>query len=563
MTGPSANTVSGKAGALTSQPARNSSANHVLAGWTTAADHFQAVVTNNFLAQLAIVFLGYFIAGKLGQATTNVRSGNLGPVWPAFGIALAGILAYGPRAWPAVFASAFVVAFQSPVSALTAAGQAAGATIASVTGAVLLRRVPQFDPALSRLRDALALILIGAFGAATISASIGVLSLSAMRFEAYSGFVSAWLIYWLGDATGVLLVTPLCFTLPALRANRSRQRMVELTVLLSLLAAACFLIFGDLPLVPVRLHVLAFAVVPFVMWAAIRFGVGGASLSVFVVATIATLLTAFGHGPFSTHTPFINAALLDVLFTVLAITGLSLAAVIVERERSDTERERLAQTEAAHSRVSGRLIEAQEQERSRIARELHDDIGQRLALLTLNLTGLAQSELGSSALQRRTTEIKEQASQLAADIQSMSHHLHSPRLALLGIAATMQRFCEEFAGQYRVTVDFESRAVPDGVTADVALCLYRILQEGLRNAAKHSGVQRFEVRLWGTPVAIHLTVKDTGQGFDRAAAARGAGIGLLSMEERIKLVAGELSIESEPERGTTIHARVPFSPSES
>ena len=324
-----------------------SSISHAGARSAAIVKRCRAVLANKLVIQVATVFLAYLVAGKLGQATTNIRSGNLGPVWPASGIALAAVLAYGYRIWPGIAASAFLVAFQSPVFLLTAAGQAAGATLAAVSGTFLLRRVANFDPALPRLRDALALIVLGAFASATVSASIGVSSLFATQLQAYAGLPSAWLIYWLGDATGVLLVTPLVFTLPTLLEIRSRGRTVELAVLLTLLTAACFLVFGDLPLFPIRLHVLAFAVLPFVMWAAIDFGIGGASLSVFLIATAATLLTAMGSGPFSAHTPFINAALLDVLFVVLAVSGLALAAVITERERAEAEREQLIGAQAA------------------------------------------------------------------------------------------------------------------------------------------------------------------------------------------------------------------------
>src|SRR3954467_10728128 len=111
------------------------------------------VLNKRLLGQLALVFLAYFIAGKLGQATTNIRSSNLGPVWPAYGIALAAFLAYGRRIWPALAAGAPVAAPSSPVPALAAAGQAAGASIAALAGATILRRVPRFDPSLSRVRD--------------------------------------------------------------------------------------------------------------------------------------------------------------------------------------------------------------------------------------------------------------------------------------------------------------------------------------------------------------------------------------------------------------------------
>src|ERR1700745_2008218 len=180
----------------------------------------------NYLSYVAIVFLAYFIAGKLGQATTNIRSSNLGPVWPAYGVALGAILLYGYRIWPAVTAAAFVIAFLSPESALTALGQAAGSTFAAVTGVFLLR-LANFDNSISRFRDALALVLLGGLGSATVSATIGTIVLHSSKVHPYSGVGSAWLIYWLGDSTGVLLITPLVLTIPSLFRIRGWSRLAE------------------------------------------------------------------------------------------------------------------------------------------------------------------------------------------------------------------------------------------------------------------------------------------------------------------------------------------------
>jgi PAS domain S-box-containing protein len=641
----------------------------------------QADTAGKLLIQIAAVFLAYLIAGKLGQATTNIRSSNLGPVWPAYGIALAAFLAYGYRVWPGIAASAFLVAFASGVTPLAAAGQAIGATVAALTGASLLRRIPDFDPSLLRLTDALGLVVLGAFGSSIISASIGVFSLYATHVQAYSGLPSAWLIYWLGDSTGVLLVTPLVFTLPTLFGIRSRAHIVELAALITLLTATCFIVFGDLDVFPIRLHVLAFAVLPFVMWAAIDFGIAGASLSVFLIATIATIATAYGFGPFAQSSSFSNAVLLDVLFAVLSVSGLVLGAVIAERERAKSDREQLIReqtavetrvrlaaiidsshdaifskdldgivlswnsaaqrifgfseaevvgqpgaillppeledeenrlfqrfrageridryktmrvtkagrtvnvsltltplldsagrlvavaeiardvteqdlAERAVSTLSSRLINAQEQERARIARELHDDIGQRLALLAIELTRF--SEAAPGRLHGQVTHLKDQAVGIATGIQALAHELHSSKLELLGIATAMEGFCHEFSDQTHVEIDFATRDVPDDLPSDISLCLFRVLQEALHNAAKHSGVLQFEVRLTGTADEIHLVVSDTGKGFDLDAAKAGRGLGLVSMGERLKLVGGDVVIETHPGRGTRIHAGAPF-----
>jgi PAS domain S-box-containing protein len=215
--------------------------------------------------------------------------------------------------------------------------------------------------------------------------------------------------------------------------------------------------------------------------------------------------------------------------------------------------------EAALASVSRRLIEAQEQERSRIARELHDDIGQRLAILAIKLTQLQQIPPNSSELASRIGELQKQTSEIAADIQSLSHELHSSRLQYLGIATAMRAFCREFGEQQKVEIDCKIHDLPVLLSPDISLCFFRLVQEALHNSTKHSGVRYFEVELWGTPDEIHLTVSDSGAGFDIDAAKASRGLGLISMEERLKLLNGTLSIESQLQRGTTIHARVPFS----
>jgi PAS domain S-box-containing protein len=217
--------------------------------------------------------------------------------------------------------------------------------------------------------------------------------------------------------------------------------------------------------------------------------------------------------------------------------------------------------EEALSSVSRRLIDAQERERTRIARELHDDIVQRLALLTIGLDELQQRSSAMPAeLVNRISDVRDQAAEITVDVQSLSHELHSSKLQYLGLAAAMKGFCEEFGEQQHVDVDFAFRDLPNPVAQDISLCLFRVLQEALRNSAKHSKVSKFEVNLWGTDLDVHLKVSDLGAGFHPDAAA-GRGLGLVSMQERLQLVNGTLSIQSQPERGTTIHARVPLSSS--
>ena len=217
--------------------------------------------------------------------------------------------------------------------------------------------------------------------------------------------------------------------------------------------------------------------------------------------------------------------------------------------------------EDALSHVNRKLIEAQELERTRIARELHDDLGQRLALLAVQLEQLQTNPADSvSEVQIRIAELRKQVMEISMGIQALSHELHSSKLEYLGIVAAMRSFCKEFGEQQRMEIGFRSHDVPSPLLSqEVSLSLFRVLQEALRNAAKHSGVHRVEVHLWGTADEIHLAVSDSGAGFDTKTAKDGRGLGLTSMQERMKLVNGDFFIESRPLLGTTIRTRVPLS----
>jgi PAS domain S-box-containing protein len=223
-----------------------------------------------------------------------------------------------------------------------------------------------------------------------------------------------------------------------------------------------------------------------------------------------------------------------------------------------TERKR---AEEALSTVSRRLIEAQEEERSWIARELHDDINQRIAMLSINLDSLQRDLSGSEVQARsRVEETERQLKELGSDIQALSHRLHSSKLDILGLAAACRGFCRELSERHSVEIEFYSEGIPKNLSNEISLCLFRVVQEALQNAVKHSGVREFQVWLNGACNRIELTVHDSGSGFDPESALVGDGLGLTSMKERLKLVNGRLSIDSKPGHGTTIHAHVPLSP---
>jgi PAS domain S-box-containing protein len=232
-----------------------------------------------------------------------------------------------------------------------------------------------------------------------------------------------------------------------------------------------------------------------------------------------------------------------------AVRMLGMAVDITERKMA----------EEALTSLSGRLIEAQEEERRRIAREIHDDYNQRLAVLAIDLEELAENtahpdpEVGP-----RLHELWNRVCELGVDLHVLSHRLHSSTLQNLGLVAGATAFCEEFTDQQQIEVDFTHDDVPTRISEDASLCLFRILQEGLRNVKKHSGADRAEVRLEVVGEKLHLSISDRGRGFDSKVHSSQGGIGLRSMEERLRLLGGNLQIHARPMEGTRIDAWLPF-----
>jgi len=217
-------------------------------------------------------------------------------------------------------------------------------------------------------------------------------------------------------------------------------------------------------------------------------------------------------------------------------------------------------TEASLEELSGRLINAQEQERTRIARELHDDFSQRLALQGIGLAQLWK-KLPESEIEERAKvqELMKRTQEISSDMHSLSHQLHSSKLEHVGLAPALMGLCKEFTSKFKIQIEFTDRADSFEIPKDVALCLFRIAQEALSNVFKHSQAKEARVELSGAKNEIELRIVDGGLGFDSALSNGKAGLGLISMRERLRLVGGRLSVHSVPMHGTEVAAEVPLS----
>jgi signal transduction histidine kinase len=209
--------------------------------------------------------------------------------------------------------------------------------------------------------------------------------------------------------------------------------------------------------------------------------------------------------------------------------------------------------------LSRQLIGAQERERTRIARELHDDLNQRLALLSLAVEQLGRQPPSSAEeLRRRTHELWTSIRLISTDIHRIAYQLHPSKLDNLGLVPALRGLCNEISTRQLLRVEFIYRNVPESLSKDVSLCLFRIVQEALSNVIKHSGAQEARVELTGSAKAIQLRIADAGAGFDIETVKKRGGLGLISMQERLRLVGGEISIKSQPLCGTQINAQIPL-----
>jgi signal transduction histidine kinase len=243
--------------------------------------------------------------------------------------------------------------------------------------------------------------------------------------------------------------------------------------------------------------------------------------------------------------------------TVLAIIfGLSVLAGYLQHSRTQLKVARNRQMQ-----LSGMLINAEEQERRRVASELHDDFSQRVAILALGLEYAQEATPAAlDEVRKQLRELLNSTIQLGDDLHTLSHRLHSSTIESLGLVPALNALCKEFTVQQGIRVDFTSDEVPRSIDPDAALGVFRIVQEALRNVKKYSGANEAEVDLQMPGERLEISVRDRGRGFDLANLRGNEGLGIRNMEERARLLDGKFEIQSESGKGTTVTASVPFKP---
>gem|GEM_PF-5770551 len=534
-------------------------------------------------ARVLVVGVVYYVAAVFGLLLA-VDKTNASAVWPPSGIALGAVLLLGPRAWPGIFAGAFVAnvvvflayhATTTPILVAVSACIAAGNALeALAAGALLERWIGRANP-LEGTADLLKFVA-AVSGAGVISSLIGPTCIALSRIMPWETYPSAWFTWWLGDVTGMLaLVPPLLAWRHQPGGGPEINRWQELSVLALALAITSMMSFGGWLLPRDTHYSLTYLPFPVLLWAAFRFGPRVTCCAILFVAGLAVWGTLQRHGPFVRGTVHESLVLTQAFVGVTAVTILATCAVVSERramvkvirdlnaELEGRVSERTVQLADANERLhrlSGRLLVAQECERRRIARELHDEIGQSITAAQMNLRTL-QHRVGGEKLAPQLEENVRMLDQVLEQVRDLSLDLRPSLLDDLGLVVALRWYTTQQAQRAGLRPVFRAGPLEGRLDPALETTCFRLAQEAVTNVIRHAHAGRITVELHRDGNELHLMVRDDGVGFDlnsvRAGGARGS-LGLLGMEERVSLVSGRLEFRSAPQQGTEVHAWLPL-----
>jgi signal transduction histidine kinase/ActR/RegA family two-component response regulator len=529
-------------------------------------------------ARKAIVIVlitgAYFLAGIIGLRFASVHV-SASPVWAPAGMAIALLLLFGTSNWPAILAGSFLVNFTTAGSLVISASIAVGNTLEAILGAWLLQRFAHGVQAFESPPNILKSALLAGLLSPIVSAAIGVTSLLLGEYASLDDFAVIWLTWWMGDATGILIVTPaILLWAQHPRVEWNRRERLELGLLLLVLLITCAVIFGPLMNTGHK-YPLQFLLVPIMIWAAFHFGPRETATLTVLMAGWATFGTINGRGPFASNSE--NEALLlgQAFLAVNSVMVLALAAAV--QENKDAEARFLDQAERLVNKRTQQLLHIQarlrtmvqtltlteQRERKRMAGELHDYLAQLLVLGKMKLSNMhAQIQnIGGSAA-TLFQEIEQTLSKALDYTRTLMAELSPPVLYELGLPPALKWLADQMKKD-RLMVEVRLRTSDLPLPEHQAILLFHSVRELLLNVAKHAGTNQAILTLDVTDHQLQIAVKDKGKGFNTDSlepTQPGHHFGLFSVKERMEELGGWLRVESTPGRGTTVTLGLPFTP---
>jgi signal transduction histidine kinase len=496
-----------------------------------------------------LVAVGYYAGTKIGFFLTPAQQ-PISTFWPPNAILLAALLLAPPRMWwgflLAVLPAHLLVQLPAGVPVLTAVGWFIGNVGEALIGAAGIRYFRKGQPLFDSVHG---LIIFLVFGVLVAPLATSFLDAAVVVVTGQAGnYGTLWVRRLFSNTIATLTLVPTIVLFGQSGLSRIRNakltRYVEAILLAFGIVIVSVLVFGH---TDNNVPALIYAPLPLLLWASLRFGPEGLSASMLVVALISIWNVMHGRGPFLSTTVAENVLSLKVLLSLLALPLLWLAVVIAERR----------QTERALQNTRSRLIHAQEEERHRIARDLHDDIVQQLTLLGLDLEELRNQS--DPSMKPRLDGLYDQVSSVAEATRTLSHNLYPFALEYLGLAPALSKLCRRIGEQSHIAINFAEEGFPskDRLAAGISTCFYRVAQEALQNLVKHSHARTATVELRMRGGRALLRIADDGVGMDPDQASS-KGIGLNSMSERVTALDGTFKITSASSKGTTIEASVPL-----
>jgi two-component system sensor histidine kinase UhpB len=492
--------------------------------------------------------LGYYAASKLGFALTPAHHA-ISAFWPPNAVLLAALLLVPRSKWWTLFLAVLpahlVVQFSAGVPPLTALGWFCGNTAEALIGALCILYFKKQAPLFASIKGIIVFLCFGVAFAPLLTSFLDA------GVVLGTGLGSNYWILWgtrlFSNALAELTVVPALVALVLSGASLLRMgktsRLLEATLLAIAIVSTSVFAFGAGSGWRGNTPGLVYFPLPVLLWATIRFGVGGVSASLLATSLIALWNALHGRDPFTVGSVSQNVLTLQILFCSIGPPFMLLGAYIAELKQSGSK-----------------LVAAQDQERRWIARELHDDICQQLTLVQLDLE--EARNLADPSLNSRLAIIYDQVSHVAKATHEISHGLHPTFLKHSGLGVALRALCRRMDTEKSLQVSFIDETQPTSTSIEISVCLYRVAQEALQNVAKHSHAQSVTVELKDESDRISLRIVDDGIGFNMRE-ERMNGLGLISMLERVRLIGGTLRIRSSPNSGTTIEAFVPLAKTQS
>jgi signal transduction histidine kinase/ActR/RegA family two-component response regulator len=519
-----------------------------------------------------LITCAYFLAGKIGLGFASVHV-SASPVWVPAGMAVALLLLFGTSIWPAILAGAFLVNVTTTGGMFTSASIAVGNTLEGTLAAWLLQRFAHGVHAFESPADILKSALLAGLLSPTVSATIGVTSLVLGQYALLDEYPIIWLTWWMGDATGMLIVTPailLWVKHPRIEWN-SRER-VELGLLFLVLLVTCEVIFGPF-INTTHKYPLQFVLVPILIWAAFHFGPRETATLTVLMAGWATWGTINGRGPFTSESE--NEALLlgQAFLAVNTVMALALAAAMQESKDAETRfhataeqlvnqrTQELLHTQARLRTMAQTLTLTEQRERKRMAGELHDYLAQLLVLGKMKLSEMqAQIQSLGGPVAAMFQEIDQTLTKALDYTRTLMAELSPPVLHELGLPTALKWLADQMK-KHRLTVDVRLAASELPLTENQAILLFHSVRELLINAAKHAGTNKATLTLDVADHMLRIAVQDQGEGFNTDSLELkqpGQQFGLFSVKERMEELGGWLRVESAPGKGTTVTLGLPL-----